>query len=96
MLHCYSFESKLDLPGIAAALPQTYPYLLDSAAPGPLGEYSMLLRSSGEQLCLHASGEINGPGHGEEFLPRLNDWYQRENQPQKDNSDWPFSGGWFI
>ena len=96
MLHCYSFESKLDLPGIAAALPQTYPYLLDSAAPGPLGEYSMLLRSSGEQLCLHASGEISGPGHGEEFLSRLNDWYQLDNHAQKTKADWPFSGGWFI
>ena len=96
MFHCYSFESKLDLPGIAAALPDTYPYLLDSAAPGPLGEYSMLLRSAGEQLCLHAGGEISGPGHGEEFLPRLNHWYQQEQHTLKNDTGFPFAGGWFI
>jgi anthranilate synthase component 1 len=96
MLYCCSFESKLDLPGIAAALPETYPYLLDSTASGPLSEYSLLLRSSGEQLCLHSNGELSGPGKGGEFLSRLDTWFQSETRPTPDGADWPFIGGWFV
>ncbi len=85
-----------DLTGIASALPDQYPYLLDSAASGPLGEYSLLLRTSGEQLSSHSDGSIAGPGTGNSFLSRLNDWFQQERQAQNDRSDWPFIGGWFI
>jgi anthranilate synthase component 1 len=85
-----------DLTGIASALPDQYPYLLDSAASGPLGEYSLLLRTSGEQLSSHSDGSIAGPGTGNSFLSRLDDWFQQERQAQNDRSDWPFIGGWFI
>ena len=96
LLHSCSLESALDLPGIANALPGHYPYLLDSAAPGPLGEYSLLLRTSGEQLCSHSNGRISGPGEAEGFLSRLNDWYQREQQTTHEQNAWPFIGGWFL
>jgi anthranilate synthase component 1 len=85
-----------DLTGIAAALPDRYPYLLDSAAPGPLGEYSLLLRTSGEQLCLRSNGSISGPGEARGFLSRFNDWYQREQQTTNEKNTWPFIGGWFL
>jgi len=70
--------------------------LLDSAASGPLSEYSLLLRSSGEELCLHSDGHISGPGTSGDFLTRLNDWYQQEKQPADERSSWPFKGGWFV
>lgn len=95
-MHTDWLESTHDLAEIAAALPRLYPYLLDSAAPGPLGERSMLLRSSDQHLCSRADGEISGPGQGTGFLNRLNDWFQQEKQPATESPDWPFVGGWFI
>ncbi len=91
-----SVECKHDLPGVAIALPARYPFLLDSAASGPLGECSLLLRSSGEELCLHPDGRISGPGDSGDFLTRLNDWYQEQKQPFDETSSWPFNGGWFV
>jgi len=96
VLHSCSLESAYDLTGIAAALPDRYPYFLDSAAPGPLGEYSLLLRTSGEQLCSQSNGSINGPGEASGFLSQLNDWYQREKQTTSEKNTWPFIGGWFL
>ena len=91
-----SLECAHDLPGIATALPDNYPFLLDSAAPGPLGECSLLLRTSGEQLCSDSDGNISGPGDAPGFLSRLNDWYQEEKQATGEVSTWPFYGGWFL
>ena len=95
-LYRCTLESKLDLLSITTALPQQYPYLLDSAAPGPLGETSLLLRADNEQLCLHPNGRITGPGEGDLFLPRLNDWFLSERRESQDDSSWPFGGGWLV
>ena len=91
-----SIECKQDLPGIAIALPERYPFLLDSAASGPLSECSLLLRSGGEELCLHGDGQISGPGGSGDFLGRLNGWFQQQNRPENPASTWPFNGGWFV
>jgi len=91
-----SVECEYDLPGVAIALPARYPFLFDSAASGPLSECSLLLRSSGEELCLHSDGHISGPGDSGDFLSRLNDWYQQQKQPADEASTWPFNGGWFV
>jgi anthranilate synthase component 1 len=77
-------------------LPENYPYLLDSAAKGPLSRLSLLLRTNGEQLCLYSDGSISGPGSSDGFLSRLNDWFQCENQASLSKSQWPFAGGWFL
>ena len=95
-MYSCSLECAYDLTGVATALPDRYPYLLDSAAPGPLGECSLLLRSSGEQLCLHSNGRLSGPGKGAGFLSRLDAWYQREKQNPDEGINWPFVGGWFL
>ena len=95
MFSC-SLECAIDLPGIATALPDQYPYLLDSAAPGPLGEYSLLLRFGGEQLCLHSNASLSGPANGPGFLNQLNDWYLQECNTAPEESAWPFNGGWFL
>jgi len=70
--------------------------LLDSAATGPLSEHSMLLRTSGEHLCLQADGTISGPKGQGGFLNRLDQWYQREKQTPAASEAWPFIGGWFL
>ena len=95
-MHSCSLECEFDLTAIASALPKHYPYLLDSTAPGPLGAYSLLLRTSGEQLCLHGDGSCSGPGNAAGFLTRLDDWYQREKQASREETNWPFCGGWFL
>jgi len=101
-LHSCSLECAHDLTGIASALPDLYPYLLDSAAPGPLGEFSLLLRCSGQHLSSHSDGSIVGPGSatghgaGQSFLSRLDEWFQQERQTQREIIDWPFIGGWFL
>ncbi|MCJ7799465.1 MAG: chorismate-binding protein, partial [Polaromonas sp.] len=95
-LYSCSLECAHDLPGIATALPDLYPYLLDSATSGPLGERSLLLRTSGEQLCSHSNGSISGPGEDAGFLSRLNVWYQQEKQTASAETTWPFNGGWFL
>jgi len=61
-----------------------------------LGECSLLLRATGEQLCLHSNGSISGPGDAKDFLSRLDDWYQQEKQTQTEETCWPFIGGWFL
>ena len=95
-MHSRSIECKHDLQGIAVALPALYPFLLDSAANGPLSEYSLLLRTSGEQLCFHSDGHITGPGEAGGFLSRLDDWYQKEKTKPPGVFEWPFCGGWFL
>jgi anthranilate synthase component 1 len=95
-LHSCVLECTFDLSEIAASLSEGYPYLLDSAAPGPLGRYSLLLRTSGEQLCLHSNGDVSGPTVGAGFLNGLEAWFQREKLPRQPGSHWPFVGGWFL
>jgi anthranilate synthase component 1 len=81
---------------IAARYPEAYPFLLDSVARGPLGRYSILMRSTGEFLTLDGAGDIQGPGRGRQFLPRLEAWYQAESSEPAAPSCLPFNGGWFI
>jgi len=95
-LYSCSLENACDLTGIATALPDIYPYLLDSVATGPLGECNLLLRFSGEQLCSHGGDITGGPGEGTTFLDRLNDWYQQEKTSCDEETTWPFNGGWFL
>lgn len=85
-----------DLSAIAGARPETYPYLLESAAGGPLDRYSLLLRTCGETLIRHPDGSLEGPGFGENFLERLDDWFQREAAAGETPLDLPFTGGWFL
>jgi anthranilate synthase component 1 len=80
-------------------LPRRFPFLLESAAGGPLDRYSLLLRSAGERLTLTAdhSLEYTGAGSlpGNGFLDALDAWYQRERRPD-DGEVLPFLGGWFL
>lgn len=95
-MYSCKLESAYDLSAIADALPDRYPYLLDSATSGPLGQCSMLLRANGEQLCLSANGDLDGSTDGAGFLSSLESWYQREKRSAHRHAEWPFIGGWFL
>ena len=56
----------------------------------------MLFRPNGQNLCLYSSGEITGPGKGDGFLARLDQWFQQEKLNTRKHTEWPFAGGWFL
>lgn len=89
-------ESAYDLSAIADALPGSYPYLLDSATSGPLGQCSLLLRANGEQLSLATNGDLDGINDGAGFLSSLESWYQKQKRSAYQHAEWPFIGGWFL
>ncbi len=95
-MYSCSLEYPFDLIGIASALPEQYPYLLESSAPGSSRDLNLLLRSGGEHLCLHSDGQLSGPGECTGFLNRLDDWYQDLKKTRHAHDDWPFAGGWFL
>jgi anthranilate synthase component 1 len=79
-----------------AAEPAFYPVLLDSAATGgPLGRFSLLLGAPGERLELGRQGRLRGPGAGNRFCGRLNEWWRSE-RGSAPPAGWPFAGGWFL
>jgi len=76
--------------------PDRYPVLLESAATGsPLGHHSLLLAAPAEQLQLDDSGRLAGPGRGDRFCERLDDWWRTEPKAAPP-APWPFAGGWFL
>jgi anthranilate synthase component 1 len=85
-----------DLTDVTAAYPQRYPFLLDSAATGPLGRYSLLLCASDDVLSLSQDGLLDGPGVGPGFLDRLSVWFQNESKISEEPAELPFCGGWFV
>ncbi len=85
-----------DLSAVVDALPERYPYLLESAAEGPLDRFSLLLRRTGEMLRLEDDGHLSGPGRASGFLDRLDDWYRSLAHDTPAPSGLPFLGGWFL
>jgi anthranilate synthase component 1 len=93
----FKLDSTPDLTEIVAAMPLQYPFLLDSAATGPLGNFSLLLRAGSECLELSSDGVLSGPGKGSGFLDRLKYWCKTESEnSEPDDTDLPFYGGWFV
>jgi len=89
--------NAIPLPAaVHAAHPRQWPYLLESAAEGPLAGYSLLLRATGETLVLERSGLLHGTGSSPHFLDRLQQWYLAESEPDPPPSPLPFLGGWFV
>ncbi len=82
-----SFPDPLDL---YRHDPDRYPFLLESVACGtPHARFSIVFAFPGESLVLAAAG-------GEDFLHRLDVWWQDERLPWAGPGAPPFRGGWFL
>jgi anthranilate synthase component 1 len=88
-----------DLLALHRALPARYPFLLESAAPGPRnGRFDILFGFPGDSLVLHADGRIEGPepwAGSADFLDALDAWWRSLRTAERAES-LPFSGGWFV
>lgn len=83
-----------DLVEVSRTRPEHFPYLLHSAACGPLGRHSLLLFAEGEALSARG-GQVEGPGQGKGFFQRLSSWIEDTGAaPGADGL--PFAGGWFV
>jgi anthranilate synthase component 1 len=95
---------RLDVPGeallaLAAADPDRYPVLFDSASSGPMAQRSVLVAANGESLALDRFGQLWRDGHREPggFLDALESWWQRVSDRDRRSpspSDAPDPVGW--
>ena len=88
------------LQRLATRFPERYPFLLDSAAAGPLSQTSLLLAQPTAALWLAPDGRLHGRGvtpQGETFLGALEAWWRAEQQPASAAATaLPFAGGWAV
>jgi anthranilate synthase component 1 len=88
------------LQHLAAREPQRYPFLLDSAADGPLSAASLLLGQPTAALWLAADGTLHAHGtrvRGASFLEALEAWWLAERIPEDTDPQAPaFAGGWAV
>lgn len=88
-----------DLRQLHRAHPARYPFLLQSTArDGALGRFDILFLNPGDELTLHASGELGGPCAvpNDGFLDALDRWWSTEEGEPSDAATLPFLGGWFL
>jgi anthranilate synthase component 1 len=101
-----------DLRRLAYADPRAFPVLLDSAATGPLGRYSILAAYPDAALWqdghgrLHGTGLAGSPGRHQGFLDALEELWRRSRfSPESPTAEqalqWeslagPFQGGWIV
>jgi len=86
-----------DLLALAAAYPQRYPCLLESAAPSARSRYDILLAFPRDALILHADGRVRdaaGNNRGADFLGALDAAFNAECVSH--GTDALFSGGWAL
>jgi anthranilate synthase component 1 len=87
------------LRALPARSPQDFPLLFDSAAPGPLGRWSILAAYPSGQLLQRGDGTLSAQGDApaavadEGFLATFERWWQRES-PVPIEMGLPFTGGW--
>lgn len=95
------------LPALAAALPERYPALLDSAAQGALSRYSILGAFPRAALWQDAAGQLHATGHmapgpatDAPFLSTLQQWLRDVPAPATPEdaaaAALPFRGGWVV
>lgn len=95
-----------DLLALAAAHPQRYPCLLESAAQGANARWDILFAFPQEALSAHADGRVldgRGVARGARFLDALDSAWSsqssgiRPSRPGAEcKSDFPFVGGWLL
>lgn len=92
-----------DLLALHALNPQRYPHLLSSAAIGAKSRYDILFVFPGETLCLDEQGlhqastsQSNSDSGSGSFFQAMSEWWQDESLQQKNDTDLPFIGGWYV
>jgi len=93
-----ALEEPVDLQALHGALPDRYPFLLQSTATRlPLGRYDILFAYPGDALVLCSDGALSGPHAGADgrFLGALDRWW-RSAGGTRGGSALPYSGGWFL
>lgn len=86
-----------DLLMLSRSDPEAFPFLLESAARGPLGRHSILLFAEGPALIARRGRGLVGPGEGDRFFDRLDGWFRQEARATAAApASLPFSGGWFV
>jgi anthranilate synthase component 1 len=103
--HPLSFGPE-DLRRLAYAEPSNFPVLLDSAAQGPLGRYSILAAYPQAALWLDSAGLLRRAGAApaatteEGFLNALEELWRQEPPPARAPpgilETCPFRGGWMV
>ncbi len=90
------------LRGLAARHPERYPVLLDSAAEGPLGRFTVLMAEPAGALWCDAQGRLGAEGvpagacaAGEGFLDVLERWWLTERSPRASEPG-PAFNGWAV
>src|SRR5579864_5850254 len=86
------------LQQLAARFPAHYPMLFDSAAPGPLGQQTILVTQPRAALWSDSNGKVASSGFkhvGEDFLTALENWWRAERSGPRGASA-PFAGGWVL
>jgi len=87
------------LRALAAADPERYPVLFESAAEGPLARFSILAAAPRATLWRDSSGTLGASGltlSPGGFLDNLEHWYRAESHPLARPSSLPFAGGWIV
>jgi anthranilate synthase component I len=88
--------ATVDLLGLHAAHPDSYPFLLQSPAQG---RYDILFAAADEYLVLAADGRLTGPyaDHADgDFLRALDRWWRSQRFERSTMEAPPFRGGWFL
>ena len=91
-------SATVDLHALHRLNPDRYPFLLQSTgATTACGRFDILFAFPGEALTLAAPGQLTGHvANGEhEFLSALDQWWLEERR-DADDSELPFTGGWFL
>ena len=88
-----------DLLALHAANPERYPHLLSSAAIGAKSRYDILFAFPGETLSLDHQG-LKQPAENQSdtqsFFEAMALWWQKESINEKNTSNLPFVGGWYV
>ena len=99
-LEVRTLGGRHDLLALAAARPERYPGLFESAADGTAqARYDVLLAFPQETLALDGDGEVRN-GHGQSlggsFLHALDAAWSRSRVEGRPGPDLPFHGGWLL
>jgi anthranilate synthase component 1 len=96
---CVCIAGARDLLALAAAHPERYPALLESAAAGPCARWDILLAFPEDILTLARDGfvrDVAGRDRGARFLDALDKAWLSQDKVDAGDAELPFVGGWLL